>query len=354
MEIPAISVIIPLYNAEKFIGECLDSLLAQTFQNFEVIVVDDCSIDNSAEIVKNYAEKFGERLIFTATKKNSGGGGYIPRNIGLGLSRGEYIFFVDADDFIKKNALQNAYAMAKKFDADVVYTSAYYSYNGADNVKLKRDTEGIIYLKNGRTDKATLTRDNPNQNFRRLLLGGGSFHMPWTKFVQRKTLIENEIKFPKIFSGGDFIWTIQVFYFAKKLLRVPISLYFYRENAFESITRQKNTSHEQIVKCVNAFILGAKSLHELSEKIDLLKKPHYMRAALSPFFYNCLERSFDERMKLLPQDLHKILSSEFENDSSASIVSFLFSVVDEQQKFLIQTQRRIAKLKNELDSLKTQ
>ena len=72
---PAVSVIVPLYNAEKYIAECLDSLLAQTFQNFEVIVVDDCSTDNSRQIAESYLEKFGGRLKIFDNEKNSGAGG---------------------------------------------------------------------------------------------------------------------------------------------------------------------------------------------------------------------------------------------------------------------------------------
>ena len=82
-----ISVVIPMYNAEKYIGDCLDSLLAQTFGDFEVIVVDDCSTDSSCAVVQSYAGKFGGRLKLARTEKNSGGGGYVPRNIGLNLSR---------------------------------------------------------------------------------------------------------------------------------------------------------------------------------------------------------------------------------------------------------------------------
>jgi len=66
---PAVSVVIPMYNAEEYVGECLNSLLAQTFQNFEVIVVDDCSTDSSPAIVESYTEKFGGRLKLTKTKK---------------------------------------------------------------------------------------------------------------------------------------------------------------------------------------------------------------------------------------------------------------------------------------------
>ena len=76
---PAISVIIPMYNTEKYVGDCLNSLLEQTFQNFEVIIVDDCSTDNSVAVVENYRERFGGRLTLAHTEENSGGGGYVPR-----------------------------------------------------------------------------------------------------------------------------------------------------------------------------------------------------------------------------------------------------------------------------------
>lgn len=122
---PAVSVVIPMYNAEKYAGECLDSLLSQTFQNFEVIVVDDCSTDSSCAIVESYAEKFGGRLKLARMKKNSGSAGF-PRNKGIEVSRGEYIFNMDADDLVTPTALEELYAQAKNFDADVVHCEKYY------------------------------------------------------------------------------------------------------------------------------------------------------------------------------------------------------------------------------------
>ncbi|MBR4151501.1 MAG: glycosyltransferase family 2 protein [Selenomonadaceae bacterium] len=114
-----------MYNAGKYIEECLDSLLAQTFQDFEVIVVDDCSMDNSVQIVESYKEKFYGRLQLVVLEKNSGGGSK-PRNLVLKLSRGEYIFFVDSDDFIMLNALETLYTTAEEYDAEVVYYSSNY------------------------------------------------------------------------------------------------------------------------------------------------------------------------------------------------------------------------------------
>jgi len=97
---PAISIIIPLYNAERYIGELLDSILAQTFQNFEVVIVDDCSTDNSRQVVESYLPSFNvgrnDILKIIKTKKNSGNPG-TPSNIGIKNSRGKYIFLLDND-----------------------------------------------------------------------------------------------------------------------------------------------------------------------------------------------------------------------------------------------------------------
>ena len=362
MQVPAVSVIIPLYNAEKYIGECLDSILAQTFTNFEVIVVDDCSTDNSVAIVKSYREKFGERLTLSKTKKNSGGGGYVPRNIGLGLSRGEYIFFVDADDFIAKNALEFLHAAAKNSGADVVYTGAYYSCNGDNSTKLIRDKEGHLLLDSGREDKPTLTIDNTQVNLQRLLVME-SFRNPWTKFTRREFLIENEIIFPKIFSGGDFIWNIQLCCYSRRFLRVPIPLYFYREYSAESVTRKKRSVAEQNSYWISAFVHWVKALNALSDETAVLKEnPVYCYAALQGHFEYCLRCFSNERMQLKPQEIYEILSREFAGDPSAATVPFLFSVIDGQQKnqlvmqqkfnqFAAQTQSRIAELENEIRRL---
>ena len=124
-----ISVIIPLYNAEEYLSECLDSILAQTFQDFEVIVVDDCSTDSSCEIVESYMPKFDGRLKLYHTPKNTGSG-VIARNVGLSYASGEYVYNMDNDDVITKTALEEMHTLAKKYDADVVYCEKYYMSSG--------------------------------------------------------------------------------------------------------------------------------------------------------------------------------------------------------------------------------
>ena len=350
MQIPVISVIIPMYNAEKYIGDCLNSILNQTFQDFEVIVIDDCSTDNSVSVVESYVDKFNGRLTFTRTKKNSGGGGYVPRNRGLSLSRGEYIFFVDADDFIIKTALEVLHTAATQVEADVVYTSSYYLCSDDEKFALIMDGEESLAQQKGLKSSITLIQDSSNRNLQKLLLESGFFHTPWTKFVRRDFLINNKIEFPKIISGGDFIWTIQVLYYAKKLLRLPVALYFYRNNVSSSVTRQKRALNEQIITCIRAFLLGTKALQDLSNRIDLLKQnPHYFKAAVEPFFINCLNRTFKERMHLDSQDFYEILYRGFGKDSD-SIVPFLFTAIDEQQKELLIANHRLAELEDKLKS----
>lgn len=113
MELPKVSVIIPMFNAEKFISYCLENFLAQTFQDFEVIVVE------------SFSKKFGGRLKIARTEKNSGSPGE-PGNLGVDLSRGEYLSLLDNDDAITPTAFEKLYFVAKNFDADVVACEKYF------------------------------------------------------------------------------------------------------------------------------------------------------------------------------------------------------------------------------------
>ena len=144
---PAISVIIPLYNAEDYLGECIDGILAQTFQDFELIIVDDCSTDSSCEIVESYIPKFDGRLKLYHTPKNTGSG-VIARNIGLSYASGEYVYNMDNDDLITETALEEMYKLAREYDADVVYCERYYMSSGVG----KNFTKDI-YLAKGKIQK---------------------------------------------------------------------------------------------------------------------------------------------------------------------------------------------------------
>ena len=329
----AVSVVIPIYNAEEFINECLDSLLIQTFQDFEVIVVDDCSTDSSYAIVKEYAPKFNGRLRLEQTEKNSGGGGYIPRNIGLMLARGEYIQFLDADDMLLPTALESLYLAANLYDAEVVYTSSYYRLNAPNDVYLYKD---------GTTKKMPIvqtefTIDDPDKNLSRLCLesGEGNFHNCWTKFVRRDFILRNRILFSIIPNAGDLIWVINFYCRAKRFLRISTPFYFYRRYNSHSIIRTVRSPQEQCSYWFSSFVEFVKVLHELEKTNEVLaENPLYCLMIIKKHFSHCLYRTEDARKELDSEEIYKILHSEFikSTDNLVLLLPFFCSLIDEEKR----------------------
>ncbi|SFH06792.1 Glycosyltransferase involved in cell wall bisynthesis [Desulfotomaculum arcticum] len=126
-----VSVIIPVYNVEKYLRQCLDSVINQTLQEIEIICIDDGSSDGSWLILEEYASR--DYRIRILNQKNAGAGA--ARNRGLELATGEYLSFLDSDDFFEQNMLELAYAKAKEDDADIVVFRADFYWNNSDYFK---------------------------------------------------------------------------------------------------------------------------------------------------------------------------------------------------------------------------
>lgn len=126
-----VSVIIPIYNAYKYLSICLDSIIAQTYDNMEIIVVDDKSSDKSLVLLKKYKQKFKHFKIIPL-KKNQGVSH--ARNTGIEAATGDYLFFIDSDDFIDRDAISKMVGVAKEHDADVVDTERLFWYKRGDKI----------------------------------------------------------------------------------------------------------------------------------------------------------------------------------------------------------------------------
>ena len=344
-----------MYNAAKYIGECLDSLLAQTFKNFEVIVVDDCSTDGSVKIVKEYLPKFKGMLKLSKTKKNSGGGGYVPRNIGLKLADGEYVYFVDADDFIMLNALETFYNAAKEYDADLVCTSAYYELKKKNDVqRMGDDVEKDLFAGNVNGEPSLLI-SSPNKNLQSLLFAE---NMPasWRKFIRRDFLIENQLFFPEIQNGGDFIWTINLYSLAKRFLRISSPLYFYRSYNPKSVLRKKRAPAEQIFYWVSSFVSWARCLNELSNENETLKKhPEYCHQALTLKFRWCIYHLMESLKSLYYKDICDVLCRELNNKNNPvdlTTIAFIFSTIVLDKRDIVILNKNVDKLKDKIAELK--
>ncbi|WP_157150735.1 glycosyltransferase family 2 protein [Brachyspira sp. SAP_772] len=226
-----VSVVIPVYNTDKYLSHCLDSLIKQTIDKIEIICVNDCSSDKSKEIIKEYSLK-DKRIILIDNKIKHGAG--ISRNIGLNVARGEYVFFMDSDDYISNNFLQELYNTAKKYDSDyvsslniydVIDSKEYVSHLNKVSFLGNDDLEGIssANIKNlSPTDKETIEEST------------------WSKLWRREFLINNNIYYSSILCYQD---TEQFF---KSLIHNPrISfnhkpIYYYRQH-IHTISTKKNT-----------------------------------------------------------------------------------------------------------------
>ena len=226
---PAISVIIPMYNTEKYIEECLQSLLNQTLKNFEVIVVDDCSTDNSVAVVQKMIPAFDEKNIkmTVATNQTNSGCPGIPRNFGVDIAKGKYVYFLDSDDFLSEDVLENFYNVAEEFKADVVQAKLAFEYrevNGKlENLTLSMDS-GEIQAKPMLETFDIAKRIEANLSSR---YGG----LVWNKIFRRKFLIENDIKFPATTVTEDQIFSTLALVWAKNYVRIPSIGYHYRRRS---------------------------------------------------------------------------------------------------------------------------
>lgn len=153
-----VSVIVPIYNTKDYIRECLDSLICQTLDDLEIIAVDDGSTDGTTDIIKEYAEKYPEK-IKAFFKEN--GGQADARNLGLSHAKGEYLGFVDSDDWVNPEMYFEMYQKAKSEDADIVICDTTDHYPNRD----------VYHHASNFTDKFKVTPSACNKIFRREFVG---------------------------------------------------------------------------------------------------------------------------------------------------------------------------------------
>lgn len=184
----AVSIIVPVYNAEKYLVKCLDSVVDQTLVNIEIIIVDDGSTDGSSEICKGYAEN-DERIIYFK-KENEGLAA--ARQDGVERARGEYIGFVDSDDWLELNMYERMYSVAKKENADVVFCNAF----------LDEDVKDKIHLEPGVYDRARIEKEILPRSLSGLSSKGSNSVIRWSnclRLYKRDLILKNNIAFGRGF-----------------------------------------------------------------------------------------------------------------------------------------------------------
>jgi len=234
MATPKISIIIPVYNVRKYLGKCIDSLVAQTLHDIEIICVDDESPDNSVAIIEEYAKK--DSRIKLISQKNTGASG--ARNAALKIAQGQYVLFVDGDDWIENDACELLYDIAIKNDTDVVMFACMLEYKNNTLNKFAFEQDRIDFIG---SECEMLHR-------RHIGMIGDELAHPerqdflcsaCTKLYKRKIIEDNDINFPDIRDIGSYedgIFNLYYYKFIKSSVYIRKPLYHYRKDNVDSNT----------------------------------------------------------------------------------------------------------------------
>lgn len=231
-----ISVLIPVYNVEKYVIRCLDSIAAQTkTENVECIIVDDCGTDNSMQLVLNFIENYVGDIKFKVLHHSRNRGLAATRNTALECAEGKYVVMIDSDDYCEHNMLEEYYNAAVMSGADIIVSDFWYTY--ADHEKYTKQEIS--------QDKTTLVRN---------LLTHKLFTVNWNRCVKRSLYIDNEITYLEGIDYGEDMKVCFPLYFAAKKIeyinKAFVHYVQYNDNAYNNEIKRK--SLEDYIVVINS------------------------------------------------------------------------------------------------------
>ena len=253
-----VSVVIPVYNVEKYLPQCLDSVLNQTYRNLEIICTDDCSPDHSAEILRNYAQR-DKRVIVLRNECNLGLAA--TRNRGVEVATGEFIYFLDSDDWISHETLEKCVVAFQNSDVDFVAFGLNKFYDQSHTSEPSDVPSNKFSLvsppfKWGQFSKIGVTA--------------------WTKVFRKQYLIDNEIRFLAGILYEDNFFTWMCLACCRKIALIPERLYYYRIRPGSIM----HSSKERSLHNNYDFIKGLQFYYVYLQRKDLWaqEKIHFMAA----------------------------------------------------------------------------
>ena len=316
-----LSAIVLVYNSEKYLRPCLDSLVNQTLDNMEIILVNDASTDDSLSICREYEKEFSNVRIID---KKENDGLSITANIGIKSARGEYIILVDNDDIIPSYAYEKLYNKAKETDADIAIGKANliigdYQYEIEDYERLVWENEITI---NSAKEFLTIFHD--------------VFY--WNKVIKRSLIIDNNIKLPsgiKVYSDRKFTHT--VYTYAKKISIIPDCVYLWRKRGekFDTSLSMKRREAWNYIDRIDSFELDLDWFTSFDK--DYFKI--LMRRVVIPIT-GILES--DEFKEVFFERAYNILSEEakkfediYDNDLDILLNLYIYLILNDERDVLV-------------------
>ena len=231
-----VSILVPIYNAEKYIQRCLDSIISQTYDNLEIVLIEDGSKDNSLKIIEGYGEK-DKRIKIVPIENN---GVADARNKAVENATGEFLTFVDSDDYIEKDYIETLYKNLKKYNADIAVCNC---------TNVMEETGEKIHKSFGISKVKEYNNIEAVEN---LFYYNFLRHSPWGKLYKKE--VWNNIRFPLGKNYEDLAILYKLFLNTKKVIYIP-------EEKYNYVIRQGSIVHNEIRK------LDVEAILEYSQKI---------------------------------------------------------------------------------------
>lgn len=292
-----ISVIIPIYQVEKFLNKCIESVISQTYKCLEILLIDDGSKDNCPKICDQYAKE--DKRIKIIHKEN--GGLSDARNMGIKNAKGDYIFFLDSDDWVDQRIISHLYMLIKKYDADIAecqYEKVY-----------KEDA--II----NNEDKEEIKVYTPKESLENLITErSGNRVVSWNKLYKKKLF--NQIEFPMGKIHEDEYTTYKLLYQCKKIVVTNLKFYYYRQRENSIISEKFNPKRLDVIQAYEEKL----EFYKKKNEIELYQKeiPKFLYILLN-CYYNSKKAKFNKEIVKNIKDKYRKIYREYKKIKSNNI-----------------------------------
>ena len=294
-----VSVVIPIYNAEKYLKECLDSVVGQSLREIEIICVNDGSSDGSAVILQEYAKSDERVRIFE--QKNQGASS--ARNHGIRNACGEYLYFMDSDDILRKDALEKLFACAEENRLDILYFDGESIFE-TEELREEQKNYETYYIRTGDYSHVT----SGPELFRQMVMADEYRVSPCLQFLRRSFCEEKNLRFYEGIVGEDNIFTCEAILAAKRVSHIKDRLFYRR------VRKNSIMTSDGGFESVRGFFVGFLEI----EKI-------FCKNTLQPQEQEALAKVLDQRLRVARKKYHQ-LDEEAQN-------GFLFMELKEKTMF---------------------
>lgn len=251
MNFPRFSILIPVFNVEKYLRNCLDSVMIQTFSDFEVVIIDDGSTDASRYICDEYEEKFPDKI---RVKHRANKGLLLTRREEICMAKGEFLIFVDSDDWVSPHLLERLDETIRKFDCDLVIYNFLHVFSNGEKLK-----SGITLR------HEQIFPSDSKEELYHYFISTNRLNTIWCKAVKRNIVdIDADYSTCKVTIGEDLLQSLPLLTKAKKIIYIDDVLYFYRKET-TSMTGSMKLNYLDSFSYVNKSMLDYMTIWGVGE-----------------------------------------------------------------------------------------